>query len=199
MPRDRMYVRRFLNERGHHGGAYVLLSVSDTEGERGSYAESNVRFELADCVRNVQLEFPLHDAAARGNSLRKACLLSQALHDFERALAAEAHVAAARERDRRAVRTRVPQTSEWMVHVLAQIPGLDLEDEAVMDAILAYLERASASVGVTPGRLSVTLTVEASSAADAPRIGEWMIRAALAARGIDAPTEVRAEVEFAEG
>jgi hypothetical protein len=86
-----------------------------------------------------------------------------------------------------------------MVHVLAQIPGLYLEDEAALDAILEHLERASASVGVTPGRLSVTLTVEASSAADAPRIGEWMIRAALAARGIDAPTEVRAEVVFAEG
>ena len=72
MPRDRMYVRRFLNEPGHHGGASLLLSVPDTEGARGSYVESSVRFEIADCARNVQLEFLLHDAAARRNSLRKA-------------------------------------------------------------------------------------------------------------------------------
>ncbi len=77
MPRDRMYVRRFLNEPGHHGGAYLLLSVPDTEGARGSYVESSVRFEIADCARNVQLEFPLHDVTARRNSLKKARLLSR--------------------------------------------------------------------------------------------------------------------------
>lgn len=36
MPRDRMYVRRFLNEPGHHGGAYLLLSVPDTEARAGA-------------------------------------------------------------------------------------------------------------------------------------------------------------------
>jgi len=62
-----MYVRQFLNEPGHHGGAYLLLSVPDTEGVRGRYVDSTVHFEIADCARNVQLEFPLHDAAARRN------------------------------------------------------------------------------------------------------------------------------------
>jgi hypothetical protein len=75
MPRERLYVRRFLNEPGHHGGAYLLLSVPDTEGEGGSYVESNVRFEIADCARNVQLEFPLHDAlpAATACGRRGSC------------------------------------------------------------------------------------------------------------------------------
>ena len=76
MPRDRMYVRQFLNEPGHHGGAYLLLSVPDTEGVRGRYVDSTVHFEIADCAWNVQLESPLHDAAARRNTLRKARLLS---------------------------------------------------------------------------------------------------------------------------
>jgi len=49
-----MYVRRFLNEPGHHGGAFLLLSVPDTEGARGSYVESSVRFEIADRARKVQ-------------------------------------------------------------------------------------------------------------------------------------------------
>ena len=198
MPRDRMYVRRFLNEPGHHGGAYLLLSVPDTEGARGSYVESSVRFEIADCARNVQLEFPLHDVTARRNSLKKARLLSRAIHDFERALTAESEVAAARERERRAVRAGSPQASEWMVHVVAEIPGVDAAAERDWDAILNRLERASASVGVTSDGFSVTLTVEASCAADAPRIGEWMVRAALAACGFDAPTYVRAEIAFSE-
>jgi hypothetical protein len=77
MPRDRMYVRRFLSEPGHHGGAYLLPSVPDTEGARGSYVESSVRFEIVDCARNVQLEFPLHDVTARRDSLKKARLLSR--------------------------------------------------------------------------------------------------------------------------
>jgi len=115
-----MYVRRFLNEPGHHGGAYMLLSVSYTEGERGSYVEPAVRFEIADCVRNVQLEFPLQDESARRNSLQKARLLSKALQDFELALAAEAELAAAREHERTAVRTHRPQATEWMVTEFAE-------------------------------------------------------------------------------
>lgn len=196
MPRERLYVRRFLNSPRHHGGAYVLLSVSSTEGEHGSYVESHVRFEIADCARNVQLEFPLHDAAARSNSLRKARLLSQALQDFEKALAAEAEVAAAREREHQAIRARPRQQTEWMVHVLAEVPGLDPEAERTWDALLEHLEHASASVGTSAGGLSVTLTVEASCAADAERIGDWMVRAGVAASGLGAPTKAQSEIGF---
>jgi hypothetical protein len=45
---------------------------------------------------------------------------------------------------------------------------------------------------------SVTLTVEASCAADAPRIGEWMVRAALAVYGFECARYVRAEIAFSE-
>ncbi len=85
-----------------------------------------------------------------------------------------------------------------MVHVVAEIPGVDAAAEREWDAILNRLERASASVGVTSDGLWVTLTVEASCAADAPRFGEWMVRAALAACGFDAPASVRAEIAFSE-
>jgi hypothetical protein len=97
--------------------------VSDAEA-RGSYTESGVRFEIADCARNVQVEFPQHDVTAR-DSLKKARLLSRVLHDFERVLSAESEVAVARERERRAVRAGPPQASEWMVHIVAEIPGVD--------------------------------------------------------------------------
>jgi hypothetical protein len=108
------------------------------------------------------------------------------------ALAAEAELAAAREHERAAVRTHHPQATEWMVTVQARGVGLDSEDEGARDAILTRLEHASASIGVAPGCLWVTLTVEASIAADAPRIGGWMVRSALAACGFDAPSDVLA-------
>jgi hypothetical protein len=43
----------------------------------------------------------------------------------------------------------------------------------------------------------VTLTVEASCAADAVQIGEWMVREAITPSGLGA-SNVRAEVGFAE-
>ncbi|MGH2595179.1 MAG: hypothetical protein ACRDH7_04370 [Actinomycetota bacterium] len=193
MPRDRMYVRRFLNEPDHHGGAYLLMSVPDSEGARGSYVESSVRFEIADCARNVQVEFPLHDAAARRNSLRKARLLSSVLRDFERALSAEAKVAAARERDRRSLRASSPEATEWMVHVVADVSEPDAIGDAALEELMKRLEHASASVGMASRDLSVTLTVEALCSADATRIGTWMVRAAAA--GLDALSNVRAAVE----
>jgi len=174
MPRERLYVRRFLNAPGHHGGAYLLLSVSDTEGEAGSYVESHVRFEIADCVRNVQLDFPLHDADARRNSLRKARLLTSGLRRFEQALAAEAKVAAARGRARDALRTHSEFAVDWMIHVEAEVPGLDASAEEVLDGVLQRLEHASASVSTLSGRLALTLTVEGSCPADAAQIGEWI-------------------------
>ena len=198
MPRERLYVRRFLNAPRHHGGAYVVLSVSDTEGEDGSYVESHVRFEIADCARNVQLEFPLHDAAARRNSLRKARLLSSVLQDFELALSDEAKVAAARERDRRSLRASSPEATDWMVHVVADVSAPDVIGDEALEELRERLEHASASIGVASGDLSVTLTVEASCSADATRIGMWMVRAAVAASGLDAPSNVRAEIEFVE-
>jgi hypothetical protein len=193
-----MYVRRFLNHPGHHGGAYLLLSVPDTEGARGSYVESSVRFEIADCARNVQLEFPLHDAAARRNSLRKARVLSSALQEFERALSAEARVAAARERDRRSLRAGSPDATEWMVHAVAEVSAPDTIGDEALEELVERLEHASASVGMASGGLSITLTVEASCSADATRIGMWMVQAAIAATGLDALSSVRAEVGSVE-
>jgi hypothetical protein len=90
--------------------------VPDTEGEGGSYVETNLRFEIADSARNVQLEFPFHDAAARRQSLWKARLLSSVLQEFERAVSSEAEVAVARERDRRSLRASAPEATAWMVH-----------------------------------------------------------------------------------
>jgi hypothetical protein len=117
----------------------VVLSVSDTQGEAGSDVESHVRFEIADCVRNVQLEFPLHDADVRRNSLQKARLFSSALRRLEQALAAEAKVATARERAREALRAHSANAAEWMV------PGRGRHASSSMRATRACWSRSAST------------------------------------------------------
>ena len=100
---NRFYVRKFLNRRGHHAGAYVLAVVKRTEPtDDPDTVWPYVELEIADCSRRVNLEFPLRSAADRSNSLRKARLLATVLADFADAIEAEADAAA--ERGRRPTR-----------------------------------------------------------------------------------------------
>ena len=85
-----------------------------------------------------------------------------------------------------------------MVHVVADVSALGAIGDEALEELMERLEHASASVGMASGDLSITLTVEASCSADATRIGAWMVRAAVAASGLDAPSNVRAEIEFVE-
>jgi hypothetical protein len=96
------------------------------------------------------------------------------------------------------VRAHSTNAAEWMVHVEADAPILDASDEGVLETFREHLKHASASVGMSSGRLDVTLTVQASCHADAARMGEWVVRTALAASGLGASSVIRAEVEFAE-
>jgi hypothetical protein len=130
--------------------------------------------------------------------LRKARLLPSVLQEFERALSAKAKAAAARERDRRALRAGAPEAMAWMVHVVADVSAPDAIGDEALKELLERLEHASASIGMVAGDLSVTLTVEASCSADATRIGVWMVRAAVVASGLDAVSNVRADVGFLE-
>jgi hypothetical protein len=98
---NRFYVRRFLNQPGHHGGGYLLASVEDTSRADDPEAESWIEFELADCSRRISLEFPLRTRRDRRNSLRKARLLADVVSRFVAALEQEADLAERRERSRR--------------------------------------------------------------------------------------------------
>ena len=102
---NRFYVRDFLNLPEHHAGAYVLARVEDTStraADEGDWVD--VDFELADCSRRINLEFPLSSRSARRNSLWKARLLLDVVQRFVAALEEEARLAD--ERDRVTARTR---------------------------------------------------------------------------------------------
>ena len=100
---NRFYIRRFLNRPGHHAGAYVLASVTDTSGwDPDSEGQPWIEFEIADCSRRVSLDFPLHSGPERRNSLHKARLLLRTLEAFVAALEAEVRLADARDRRARA-------------------------------------------------------------------------------------------------
>jgi hypothetical protein len=95
----RYYCRRFLNRRGHHGGAYVLAIVEALpEGPDDFDWAWELSLELADCARRVVFDFPLHTYADRQNSVRKARLLAEITRNFCDALEEEAELVAARRR-----------------------------------------------------------------------------------------------------
>lgn len=98
---SRYYVRKFLNRPGHHGGAYVLVEVEDTSKSTDHDDLAFIEFEISDCFRRVGLDFPLHTAAERRNSLVKARLLADVTARFLEALEVEAELAAQRSGHRR--------------------------------------------------------------------------------------------------
>src|SRR5688572_28211309 len=70
--------------------SYVLAEVeSSYEGE---YNGGHYMITLADCRRQIQLEFPLTTARSRQQSLAKIDLLLEVLIDFGRALQNEAQL-----------------------------------------------------------------------------------------------------------
>mgnify|MGYP000847468529 FL=1 len=78
------YRRRFLNRRGHHGGAFVL---ADVHAERYLSAGHPVHdisafITIADCSRVATLDFDIHTAEDARNALHKARLLREVVSDF---------------------------------------------------------------------------------------------------------------------
>jgi hypothetical protein len=84
-----------LNYPEFDGGACVECYVEDTSHRR---RDARIRLAISDCVNTIHLEFELGSAASRENALYKATTLIDALHRFRDALAAEAELAAQRQR-----------------------------------------------------------------------------------------------------
>ena len=102
----RLNVRRFLNRRNHHAGAYIIARVRDTSLSTERDRWSDVILDIADCGRVISLDFPLDTAAERSNSIEKARLLAGVLTRFAEALEAEAEVWASTQRERRKTNAR---------------------------------------------------------------------------------------------
>ena len=68
--------------------SYVMAEVESSY--RGEYEGGANVLTIADCKRNVELEFDLHSARDRKQSLAKIDLLLEVFSEFRTALAAEA-------------------------------------------------------------------------------------------------------------
>ena len=86
-----------LNRPGLYGDAFVRVFVEDSTARRRRRAPRFV-LEIADCVETINLEFSVETPQLRENSLFKIDTLLGALGRFRDGLAAEAALAAQRQR-----------------------------------------------------------------------------------------------------
>ncbi len=93
--------RTRLNRPEFDGGAKVRAFVEDTSAKRWRRKPPSPRLKLriSDCVNQINLEFAVHSAEARDNSLFKIDTLLAALHRFRDGLIVEAELYARRERE----------------------------------------------------------------------------------------------------
>ena len=101
--RARLNERTLLNLPGFHSGAYVYGYVEDTSQRdlfRDPYCKDDCRccpknpeprmtLEIADCSRQISLEFDIDTLEGRANSLHKLDTLLAALHVFRVAVEEE--------------------------------------------------------------------------------------------------------------
>jgi hypothetical protein len=80
--------RIFLTPASAHSTAYILAEVESSSD--GTYKNGHYMLTLADCTRQIRLEFYLGTSRYRKQSLAKLDLLMRILGDFREALNAEA-------------------------------------------------------------------------------------------------------------
>ena len=92
MPQFRYHKRAFLAPASSRTSSYIVAEVESTEG--GAYALGTNMLTIADCGRQIQLEFFLGNARDRQRSLAKAELLAEIVNTFCEALREEAKLIA---------------------------------------------------------------------------------------------------------
>src|ERR1044071_9106976 len=80
--------RLFLMPKSTGVPSFIMAEVESSYG--GEYSCGHYMITLADCHRQIQLEFPLTNARSRHQSLAKIDVLLKVLIDFGRALQNEA-------------------------------------------------------------------------------------------------------------
>ena len=97
--------RLILNRLKFDGGAYVSVFVEDTSGRKRRFRHAplspRLSLRIADCAREINLEFSVNSPELRENSVFKIETLVGALTRFREGLAAEAELYAERELQRR--------------------------------------------------------------------------------------------------
>lgn len=88
----RYYKRTFLAPASSRTSSYIVAEVESSE--RGAYALGTNMLTIADCGRQIQLEFFLGNTRDRQRSLAKAELLAETINTFCEALREEAKLIA---------------------------------------------------------------------------------------------------------
>jgi hypothetical protein len=102
--RDHIHIRRFLNRRGFHAGAFIQAVVPDSTTCRDPDCEHRWCVDpvllISDCYRVTSLDFDLTTAGGRRNSLYKIDVLIDTLTQFREAFVVEATRATERSRSK---------------------------------------------------------------------------------------------------
>ena len=92
MPQFRYHKRTFLAPASSRTSSYIVAEVESSEA--GGYALGTNMLTIADCGRQIQLEFFLGNTRDRQRSLAKAELLAEIINTFCEALREEAKLIA---------------------------------------------------------------------------------------------------------
>jgi hypothetical protein len=103
MARIRYRKRTFLAPISSGSRSFVWAEVESSDG--GTYTLGNYVLVLADCKRQVQLEFSLSSVHSRKESLAKADLLLEVLTDFRQGLHEEAALIEKRKAVKKVIRS----------------------------------------------------------------------------------------------
>lgn len=88
----RYYVRKFLNKHHQHSTGFVWIVVPQTDPNK-PHDRCDIEFRIADCSRQIDLDFDMYSPEDRRNSLYKADLLLDAVTQFRDALLEECAIA----------------------------------------------------------------------------------------------------------
>lgn len=88
MSHFRYYKRSFLAHAASNTNSYVIAEVESSEA--GTYRLGSNMLTIADCHKQIELEFSLESARARRRSLAQAELLAELINCFRDSLREEA-------------------------------------------------------------------------------------------------------------
>jgi hypothetical protein len=86
--RFRYYKRTFLAHAASNTSSYIIAEVESSND--GTYPLGTNMLTIADCDKQIELEFSLANASARRRSLARAELLAEVISDFRDNLREEA-------------------------------------------------------------------------------------------------------------
>ena len=90
MSRYRYYKRTFLAHAASNVSSYIIAEVESSD--EGTYSTGTNMLTIADCNKQIELEFSLYSARARRRSVARAELLARVINGFQDSLREQAEL-----------------------------------------------------------------------------------------------------------